>query len=391
MPNVTHSLTVYGAWDGLEIGAIEGWNQIKIRDVLNQPVACTVTIPHRRTIGQEQQFAVQQVEMILREHTQDSGVVTTRTMFRGYLRDVNDVVGGMTTATFVDAMWYITNVRTLDGFYANGLFNELDPEDPGANDGVWSVTDMNDGELIRNIVTYCQEPLYDTPDFLFFRRDYGIDVNGENTAPSTTTNSYEEIDVGSAIQEITQKLDGPDWHLSPNKVLNIYHRRGSNRTNQGGLPGGGFDAPAASNFITFTFGSGGNLKSFERMVSADNMITRTKLRSQIDVDVYEREEPPFSYNTFEKYQTLQSDMSFGDLVEYRLGFGPYNRPVTEYRISTKSNPDTDDSQYEVGDIIQLVAADIRQPVSSPARIHGRELTIAHNGSKTADLQISIYG
>lgn len=390
----SHKLSAFEAWTGESIGEITDWQEIKILEVLNQPTLFTVSIKERDTRALARQLAVQQVEVQLKENTIGQN---SRLMATGYLRTLSEEFAGTTNLTFADAMWYILNRRVLDGTHAQDKFNPGDP-----NEGIWSVNDVNDGELMRDIIDYCQDQLQWIQDLidadpeggalLFERRSYGINTAGANTSTGTTTDAYEDDEVSSVFNKITQKLDGPDFHLTPEKVFNVYQRRGSNRTDFevfSSAPPGGW--PVSDEKIKFHFGNGGNIKKFNRTIDATEMITRTKLRSQVAVDEYGRTEPPDAFNTFEEYRTVQGNLDDATLVGIRLGLGIYNRPVQTYRITTVLNPDVDDSQYEVGDIVEVYANDVRDPVGVAARIHGREITINSKGSKRVTLNLSIYG
>lgn len=225
----------------------------------------------------------------------------------------------------------------------------------------WS--SINEGTILQEVVNYFQ---------VQSDGSYGI-TNGVNTSVDPRDRTYVDKNVLDIFTEFSSLQNGLDFEITPDRVLNIYEKKSTDRTG------------------THVFSYGENIDDFQwaidftqlkndlKVYGADGIIrTRDNVNSQI---TYKRRQDILSYTDIPLNTTL--DRLADEVLQVHAN------PIRTYSLSVLPDAEPLFGTYEIGDTVQLVIEgqgllDINQAV----RIYGWNVTINEEGYEQLTLQVS---
>lgn len=221
---------------------------------------------------------------------------------------------------------------------------------------------VNEGEILQTLINDTQA-LSDG--------NMGITI-GVNTSTTVRDRTYEDKNLREAFTQMSEIINGVDFEITPNRVLNIYDKKGANRS------------------ATHVFEYGVNLQSLFH--AADWTDMQNDLRGYgNDALVVERD----NVGSQATYGRRMSIVSYPDVSVQSTLEGHMDNilrinavPRTEYGCSLMPNTEPLFGTYEIGDTVTIRVSTGLININQTVRIYGWRIDIDDDWKESIELLIS---
>lgn len=225
-----------------------------------------------------------------------------------------------------------------------------------------SYSSTNEGAILQDLVTYFQTPSNGSLGITF----------GVNSSTSTRDKEYIDKSVYDAFIEMSEILDGVDFEITPNRVLNIYDKKSTDRS------------------ATHIFEYGVNLKSLDEVYDWTDL--KNDLKGYGADTLVRTADDGSSQSTYGRMQSIESftddiltatlDRHLDDVLRTNAG------PVVAYKCVLLPDALPEFGTYEIGDVVKLKANKGIVNVNKSVRIYGWNVAISDSGEEEIELIIS---
>lgn len=224
-------------------------------------------------------------------------------------------------------------------------------------------TNVNEGQILFNLLQQAQDR---------DNADYGF-VPGLNTSTNIRTRQYRRgDDLLKLYTNMTQIINGVDFYISPLKSVNIYDKRGTDRTGS----------------IVFEYGQ--NIKSYSHSVDYTQLINHMQFEGEGgSVETADDLDSQAQYRVRDGFEA-QTDISESSTLDgkARDRVSVFSQPEEQFSFSTEPNSYPQYKDFELGDIVLLVNTYGFTPIIKPVRVYGRRLSIDDDGEVSMHLAVS---
>lgn len=223
-------------------------------------------------------------------------------------------------------------------------------------------TAVNEGTILQTLVNESQA----LPN-----GDYGI-IIGSNTSTSPRDRTYNSKILSEAFMEMSEVIDGLDFEITPDKTLNIYENKGTDRRD------------------THVFEYGLNISEVNFIEDYTDIVNDSYGIGKDDLTA------TFADTSLQPtYYLREAVENFGDISSAATLTGHlqntvYNKALGEkkYELSVMPAASPQFGTYEIGDSVTIKIDHPNFTVDTVARIISWSVTINNDGGETIALKVS---
>lgn len=229
-------------------------------------------------------------------------------------------------------------------------------------------SNQNEGEIIQDLINDTQA-LSDG--------DLGITI-GANSSTANRTRTYEDKNVRDAMEQMSSVIDGIDFEITPDRVLNIYDKKMTDRSNSHVFSYGD-DAVGTANILTVKeVLDASEIRNDVKGYGKDTLsTTRSSAASQA---AYGLRSGIYSYQDISELATLEGHLD--DIIRTN------GAPTRQLSVTLAPGKEPLFGTYEIGDVVTIRVNKGVVDIDQPVRIYGWDVTIDNDGVEYIKLLIN---
>lgn len=332
---IEHTLEVYNSSDQ-NIGILTNARDLRYQQNLNRSGSFTFSISVHDPMSADEFLLIGQNYIKYKRN--------------GVLRWAGQIVDTNTTLNETDE---VVNVTCADWFYL--LKDKFITTEE-------IFTGVNEGEILQDLITYLQiQP----------NNDMGITF-GINTSVENRDRTYFDKNVQDAFVQMSEIINGLDFEITPDRVLNIFEKKTSDRS------------------ATHIFEYKQNISNVG--IRNDSSQIKNDLKGYgADLLIRTRDDGG-SQSAYGRRQSIESftDVFLNSTLDRHLDeiLRTNGVPIQTYVLSVMPQANPEFGSYEIGDCVRLIIKRGTVDKNIKSRIYGWNVTIDNEGVETIDLVIS---
>lgn len=225
---------------------------------------------------------------------------------------------------------------------------------------------VNEGQILFSVLQSAQDRA---------NADYGF-TDGINESTKTRIRKYFKTDnILRIFTNMTEIIDGVDFQVTPLKSVNVYDKRGVDRT-------------VGPNNVVFVYGQNifefGHVRDYTSMVNHMVVVGEGGLSQEFS-DPALTQQFRVRDGSAQEYDVSESGTLLGKAREH---VSVYGLPLQQFLIDTEPNQPPFFKDFNIGDTIGVINNDGFIPINTKVRLYARSLRISNDGEVNMGLTVS---